>query len=294
MLRWLKGRGAAASAVAQMQARITPELWRDVLQAYPFLATLGADEAGQLQARAAWLLASKTMNGARGQVLSDFMRLSIAAQAALPILNLSPTLYEGWEEIIVYPEGFSIPRIHQDDAGVVHEYDEEAAGEAWEGGPVILSWADTLPGDTAFNVIIHEFAHKLDLSSGDADGIPDLSAHPGLSPRTWRRILSSSLDQFTVALDTIEAAIPGDIDPESEAAAPWYSQLPLDPYAATDEAEFFAVSSEHFFVDPAPLALALPDWYELLRAYYRQDPLARAADGGPKSPDALAGHPGHS
>jgi len=276
MLRWLKGRGAAASAVAQMQARIVPELWDDVLRAYPFLEVLDAEESERLRARAAWLLASKTMNGARGLVLSDFMRLSIAAQAALPILNLSPTLYEGWEEIIVYPEGFSIPRVHQDDAGVVHEYDEAAAGEAWEGGPVILSWADTLPGDTAFNVIIHEFAHKLDLSSGDANGIPDLHAHPGLSPRAWHRVLQASLDRFTAALDAIEAAIPPDVDPESDAAAPWYNQLPLDPYAATDEAEFFAVSSEHFFVDPEPLARDLPDWYELLRAYYHQDPLARS------------------
>lgn len=276
MLRWLKGRGAAASAVAQMQARIAPELWDDVLRAYPFLEVLDAAENERLRARAAWLLASKTMNGARGLVLSDFMRLSIAAQAALPILNLSPTLYEGWEEIIVYPEGFTIPRVHQDDAGVVHEYDEAAAGEAWEGGPVILSWADTLPGDTAFNVIIHEFAHKLDLSSGDANGIPDLHAHPGLSPRAWHRVLQASLDRFTAALDAIEAAIPPDVDPESDAAAPWYNQLPLDPYAATDEAEFFAVSSEHFFVDPEPLARDLPDWYELLRAYYHQDPLARA------------------
>lgn len=276
MLRWLKGRGAAASAVAQMQARIAPELWDDVLRAYPFLEVLDAEESERLRARAAWLLASKTMNGARGLVLSDFMRLSIAAQAALPILNLSPTLYEGWEEIIVYPEGFTIPRVHQDDAGVVHEYDEAAAGEAWEGGPVILSWADTLPGDTAFNVIIHEFAHKLDLSSGDANGIPDLHAHPGLSPRAWHRVLQTSLDRFTAALDAIEAAIPPDVDPESDAAAPWYNQLPLDPYAATDEAEFFAVSSEHFFVDPEPLARDLPDWYELLRAYYHQDPLARS------------------
>lgn len=277
MLRWLKGRGATAAAVVQMQSRITQKLWRDVLQAHPFLNALSAEDTEQLQTRAAWLLASKTMNGARGQELTDFMRLSIAAQAALPILNLPPTLYEGWEEIIVYPEGFTIPRVHLDDSGVVHEYDEEAAGEAWDGGPIILSWEDTLPGDGSFNVIIHEFAHKLDLSSGDADGIPDLGAHPDLSARTWRRILNDSLEQFTANLDTVEAAIPHDVDPESDAAAPWYRQLPLDPYAATDEAEFFAVSSEQFFVDPAPLAHALPDWYALLRAYYRQDPLTRAS-----------------
>ncbi|MVW71924.1 zinc-dependent peptidase [Bordetella sp. 15P40C-2] len=275
MLRWLKGRGAATSAVAQMRARIAPGLWSEVLQTYPFLWALETAERDALLDRAAWLLASKTMNGARGLTLTDFMRLSIAAQAALPILHLSPRLYEGWEEIIIYPEGFRIPRVQQDEAGVVHEYDEDAAGEAWDGGPVILSWDDMLPQHGAFNVIIHEFAHKLDLSSGYADGMPDLSAHVELSPRAWRRTLSASLDQFTEALEAVEAAIPADVDPESDEAAPWYDQLPLDPYAATDEAEFFAVSSEHFFVDPEPLAHALPDWYQLLRVYYRQDPLNR-------------------
>lgn len=281
MLRWLKGRGASASEVAQVRDRIEPGLWSRVLQAHPFLAALDADEREQLLARAAWLLASKNLNGARGLEPDDFMRLSIGAQAALPILNLSPTLYEGWDEIIVYPEGFSIRRVHQDDAGVVHEYDEAAAGEAWDGGPVILSWADALPREGAFNVVIHEFAHKLDLASGQADGMPSLAAHPDLSPRTWQHILETSLDRFTEALDAIESAIPGHIDPESPDADPWYGQLPLDPYAATDEAEFFAVSSEHFFVDPEPLARALPEWFELLRAYYRQDPLSRLAHAAP-------------
>ncbi|MEN5166908.1 MULTISPECIES: zinc-dependent peptidase [Achromobacter] len=277
MLRWLKGRGARASEVAEMQARISPELWRQVLDAHPFLAALNADETAQLLARSAWLLASKTINGAQGLDVSDFMRLSIAAQASLPILNLAPELYEGWDEIIVYPASFRIPRSRQDDDGVVHEYIEDAAGEAWEGGPLVLSWEDTQLSDGGFNVVIHEFAHKLDLRSGFADGMPSLAAHPDLKPQVWRRVLDDSLDRFIAALDAVEAAIPRDVDPESEEADAWYGQLPMDPYAATDEAEFFAVSSEHFFVDPFPMQQALPEWYDLLRAYYRQDTLARYA-----------------
>ncbi|MDH3066157.1 zinc-dependent peptidase [Achromobacter insolitus] len=277
MLRWLKGRGARPSAVAEMQARISPELWRQVLDAHPFLAALTAAEAAQLLARSAWLLASKNINGAQGLEVSDFMRLSIAAQASLPILNLAPELYEGWDEIIVYPASFRIPRSRQDDDGVVHEYLEDAAGEAWEGGPLVLSWEDTQFSDGGFNVVIHEFAHKLDLRSGYADGMPSLAAHPELKPQSWRRILDDSLDRFIAAVDAVEAAIPHDVDPESEAANAWYGQLPMDPYAATDEAEFFAVSSEHFFVDPYPMHEALPQWYGLLRAYYRQDPLERYA-----------------
>jgi len=258
-----------------MQSRITPDLWRHVLSAYPFLAALSPSETEQLHGRAAWLLASKTINGARNQPLTDFMRLSIAAQAALPILNLSPSLYEGWEEIIVYPNGFSIPRSHQDEIGVVHEYIEDAAGEAWDGGPIILSWEDSLPDKRGFNVIIHEFTHKLDLYSGEANGIPSLTAHPNLSLSTWQRVLTDSLHRFTSALEAVEAAIPPDVDPESDEAAYWYDQLPLDPYAATDEAEFFAVSSEYFFVEPAALSTALPEWYGLLCAYFQQDPLSR-------------------
>ena len=194
MLRWLKGRGARASEVAEMQARISPELWRQVLDAHPFLAALNADESAQLLARSAWLLASKTINGAQGLEVSDFMRLSIAAQASLPILNLAPELYEGWDEIIVYPASFRIPRSRQDDDGVVHEYIEDAAGEAWEGGPLVLSWEDTQLSEGGFNVVIHEFAHKLDLRSGFADGMPSLAAHPDLKPKVWRQVLDDSLD----------------------------------------------------------------------------------------------------
>lgn len=277
MLRWLKGRGARAAEVAQMQARIAPELWRQVLDAHPFLAALDADESAQLLARSAWLLASKTINGAQGLEGTDFMRLSIAAQASLPILNLTPTLYEGWDEIIVYPAGFRIPRKQMDEDGVMHEYLEDAAGEAWDGGPLVLSWEDTQLSEGGFNVVIHEFAHKLDLQSGLADGMPSLAAHGDLKPRDWRRVLDDSLDRFIAAVEAVEAAIAHDVDPESAEADAWYGHLPLDPYAATDEAEFFAVSSEHFFVDPQPMAEALPEWFGLLRAYYRQDPLARYA-----------------
>lgn len=275
MLRWLRGLGASPTEVAQMQSKIAPDLWRHVVQAHDFLSALSPSEAEHLKHRAAWLLASKTINGARGAPLTDFMRLSIAAQASLPILNLSPVLYEGWEEIIVYPDSFAISRVEIDEAGVAHELHEEVSGEAWEGGPVVISWADTLSGDTADNVIIHEFAHKLDLYAGQANGVPDLSAHQELSTRTWKHILTTSFEQFSDALDTVEASIPRHIDPESDEASPWYQQLPLDPYAATDEAEFFAVSSEHFFVSPTSLSRTLPKWYSLLCTYYRQDPMQR-------------------
>jgi Mlc titration factor MtfA (ptsG expression regulator) len=281
MFRWLTGRGARDAAVSDMDARITAAQWQWVLDTHGFLQELSDDDKLQLRARIAWFLASKTINGAAGFELNDEVRLSIAAQACLPILHLEPSRYEGWHEVIVYPGGFLIPRTEVDDDGVVHEYVQEAAGEAWEGGPLILSWEDADPmqeadGGYAFNVVIHEFAHKLDLADGGgADGMPGLHAHPDISPRVWMRVLDASYDAFRAQLDAVEAAIPPDVDPESADADEWWDTLPLDPYAATDPAEFFAVSSEAFFVHPEPLADAMPEWYALLKAFYRQDTVAR-------------------
>jgi Mlc titration factor MtfA (ptsG expression regulator) len=278
MLGWLFARGASTADITQMQARITPELWGQTLAAHPFLDGLTRTEKEQLKVRTAWFLASKPMTGAAGLVLTDEIRLSIAVQASLPILMLDPKLYEGWSEVIVYPDSFLIPRADVDEDGIVHEYTQEAAGEAWDGGPVILSWADAAPRPQesmadGFNVVIHEFAHKLDLHNGEADGVPSLRAHTDISARAWRRVLDASYDRFCNALEAVEASIPPNVDPESEEADAWFAKLPLDAYAATDTAEFFAVSSEAFFVNPRPLRAALPAWYELLGRYYRQDPL---------------------
>lgn len=277
MFRWLSGRGARQRDIALESARITDAIWRRTVRAHPFLVGLTPQDDAALRERAAWLLASKVFNGAQGFQLNDEIMLSIAIQAALPIMALSPILYEGWHEIVVYPGGFLIPRTDIDDSGIVHEYMMQASGEAWEGGPVILSWADAGPrqGEQAANVVIHEFAHKLDLQSGEADGIPGLHAHPQLSRRRWRQVLEASFEQFNLALDAVETAIPADVDPESPDAEQWYRALPLDPYAATDPAEFFAVSSEAFFIAPHAMARQLPAWYELLKRYYRQDPLER-------------------
>jgi len=280
MLRWLLGKGARRAKVERELASIDAVQWAAILDGHAFLRGLSPEEDHALRHRVAWLLASKRFSGTHDLQLNQDMLLSIAVQAALPILNLDPRLYEGWTEIIIYPGGFLIPRTEVDESGVVHEYVEEAAGEAWEGGPVVLSWEDCGPGmRDDINVVIHEFAHKLDLCHGDADGLPWLGDHaPALTPRAWKRVLDSSLQDFCARVERVEAAIPPDVDPESEDAEPWYGCLPLDPYAATDPAEFFAVSSEAFFVSPALLAGAYPDWYALLSQYYRQDPLTRMGE----------------
>lgn len=276
MFRWLAGRGASRRRVAQELSLISSQAWRHAVAHLPFLAGLSRQQDEALRKRVAWLLASKNFSGAQGLEITDDIRLAIAIQAALPIMELDPVLYEGWIEIVVYPGGFLIPRSEVHEGGVVAEYMLAASGEAWDGGPVILSWEDSQPGKPqTMNVVIHEFAHKLDLYGGVADGMPSLHAHPDIRPSKWMRVLDAAFDNFNNSLHTIEREIPRHIDPESDAAAPWYDRLPLDPYAATDTAEFFAVSSEGFFVNPAPLARALPDWYGLLAQYYRQNPLQR-------------------
>lgn len=275
MFRWLLGRGASARRVAQQAALIPMQTWVRTLAAHPYLTGLSHDEQAALRERTAWILASKAFSSTHDLVLTDDILVSIAVQAALPILQLNPKFYEGWSEIIVYPGGFLIPRQETGDDGVVHEYVQAASGEAWDGGPVIISWEDARAGSEASNVVIHEFAHKLDLTDGVADGVPLLTDHPQLSAKQWHQILEVSFERFNSALERIERAIPHDVDPESPAADPWFDQLPLDPYAATDPAEFFAVSAEAFFVRPQPLAAALPDWFNLLRGYFRQNPLDR-------------------
>lgn len=118
--------------------------------------------------------------------------------------------------MIVYSSGFVVDRNHQDDNGVVHEYQDLLTGEAWKGGPLIVSWRDSQDTSSAHNVVIHEFAHKLDPRWGDADGMPELNARRDIDSRQWRRVLDDSLEAFRQALETVETATPPDVDPESE------------------------------------------------------------------------------
>jgi len=246
--------------------------WRRISGRLPFLAHLDDSERRQLKANCEAFIAEKQFSGAAGFAVDDDVRISIAIQACLPTLHLALRAYRDFVEIVVYPDRFVAPRKQVDEAGVVHEFDDELVGEAMDGGPVVLSWPDADPNGqhAGYNVVIHEFAHKLDLLDGGADGTPPLPA--GMRAR-WTRTMTDAWDDFCARLDALEASIPRHIDPESEAGSAWYDRLPLDPYAATDPGEFFAVASEHFFTAPLPLRRAYPALYELFRDYFRQDPL---------------------
>jgi len=261
---------------------IPDDLWARTISALPCCARLTHDERARLRALAARLLAEKQMAGAGGLVLEAAIQVNIAAQACLPVLNLGLHWYRGWSGIVVYPGRFAVPRHIADEDGVVHEITDELSGEAWSGGPVVLSWGDAADGGTAVpgagNVVIHEFTHKIDMLEGSANGCPAFSrtSHPLLDPDDWRDALLDALERMDAELALIADELPDGVDPDSAAADPYYAHLPLDPYAATNEAEFFAVSSECFFVAPGPLRDAFPRWYALLAAFFRQDPLAAA------------------
>ena len=270
MLRKLRARWSGRPV-----SRISDHDWQRNTSLIPFLGHLDDDERRQLRGSCENFLAGKQFSGAAGFEVGDDICLQIAIQACLPVLHLPLRAYDDFVGIIVYPDRFIATRQETDEAGVVHEFDDELAGEAMEGGPVVLSWPDADPrGSRAgYNVVIHEFVHKLDLLDGFADGAPPMPR--ALRPR-WMQTMSETFADLQHRLDAIERAIPPDVDPESPAAEAWYDQLPVDPYAATDPGEFFAVASETFFTAPQQLCRSWPQLYALFRDYFGQNPLSGA------------------
>ena len=237
-------------------ARIDEALWARVASGLSFLRGLSAEEAARLRELVVLFLSEKEMHGARGLKLTDEVRLSIAAQACLPILNLGLDAYSGWVGVVVYPGEFRVRKEEMDENGVVHTSDEDLAGEAWPGGPVILSWEDVRLAERGYNVVIHEFAHKLHMDGEGDENFP--AARAGTDAAKWRKTLEESYRRFC-----------GEVD----AGEPTF----IDPYAAEHPAEFFAVMSEAFFTESAVLARDWPELYEQLALFYRQDPAGRAS-----------------
>ena len=229
-------------------------LWQHVTGSLPFLQGLTDAEGQRLKDCAVLFLDEKQMHGARGFVLTDAVRLSIAVQACLPILNLGLDAYQGWVGIVIYPGEFKVRREEMDASGVVHEYDDELSGEAWPGGPVILSWQDVELGAAGYNVVIHEFAHKLHMSRGDMDDFPPPHVH--MDRERWLAAWDAAYDEFCAEVDRgIDTLI--------------------DPYASEQPAEFFAVLSEAFFTLPQAVRSIYPELYAQLALFYKQDPATR-------------------
>ncbi len=243
-----------------LQRAVLPQLqWRETVASLAVLRGLNKDELEQLRQLVLLFLYEKTLVGVQGLVLDDGMRMRIAAQACLPILALGLDYYRGFQTVLVYPGGFVARHEYQDEAGVVHVDTSALSGEAWEHGPVVLSWDEGAAGqaDAGANLVIHEFAHTLDMLTGAANGLPPL--HDTMGVAQWAADFGAAYKDLNDRLARNE-------------------DTPVDAYAAQDPAECFAVLSEAFFVAPLQLRDSYPAVYAQLRAFYRQNPALRALD----------------
>lgn len=252
---WQRAREEAA-----LRRRAIPDdLWKRTLVRFPFLRWRSPEDQIELRRLTSLFLDRKEFTAAGDLRLTNAVVVSIAAQAVLPILKLGLARYDSFVGIVVHPDQVVARRNVQGDDGLVHEYDETLAGEAVQGGPVMLSWRDVReagrPGSPGYNVVVHEFAHVLDLADGRSDGVPLLPA--GLSRAAWLAVLESQFEAFVRRVDADE-------------------QTALDAYGASGIDEFFAVASESFFVNPHGLAAEHGPLHEMLKRLYMQDPRAWA------------------
>jgi Mlc titration factor MtfA (ptsG expression regulator) len=240
---------------AQPAVRFDPDAWSETLS-LPVFAGLPQADQDRLRDLTQHLLAEKTFSAAGGAEVDGYVCTVIAAFAALPVLNLGQSAYGDWREIVVYPGEFLHEGHEMDEVGVVHHVRHVRSGEAMYGGPLVLSWDDVAASGSGegYNVVIHEFAHKLDMKNGAVDGLPPL--HSGMRVEDWSAAFTAAYQALCQQVDAGQ-------------------ETDIDPYAAESPAEYFAVLSEYFFEAPSLVRHCCPDVYAQLRLYYRQDPLAR-------------------
>ncbi len=245
MFRWL--RNVLAKSAPQLVApkEIPDEIWKVVMTRYPFLESINTTDKDKLRSMCSEFLSTKEFFGAQGFEVTDEIAVCIAAQACLPVLHLGLHWYDDFVGIVVHSGEVVARREVEDENGVVHHYDEVLSGEAMERGPITLSWADVeLAGESAsdgYNVVIHEFAHKLDMKNGQVDGCVPLPAdfmNAGSSAKArtlWLSTMQKSFDSFKEKVIIAE---------RFSGEPPW-----LDAYGAESVDEFFAVSCEAYFVN---------------------------------------------
>ncbi len=236
-----------------------PAEWLGILQErVPYYRLLSPEEQVELRKLIRVFLAEKMFEGCGGLEMTDEIRVTIAAQACILLLNREHDYYAGLRSILVYPSSYSAPAEFVDPVGIVHEGAEGRLGEAWLRGAVILSWDDVRRGsadsEDGHNVTLHEFAHQLDQEDGSFDGAPVLEKVSHY--RSWAHVLLKEYKALREAANLGQETL-------------------IDQYGATNPAEFFAVITEAFFERPKALKEKHPELYEELRKFFRQDPLAR-------------------
>jgi Mlc titration factor MtfA (ptsG expression regulator) len=269
------------SAVARKEETPIQADWRRLIERrMPAVSALTDLQRDRLLHAVRDLLRTRHWEGCGGLALTSEMQLIIAAQASLLTLELPGDPYPRLETLLVYPSTFVPTRavdVRKWTRGSVAEPSLPELGEAWSSGTVVVAWDAALDGSQngsdGRNVVIHEFAHLLDFQYRLTRGDPDLSGlvrnaeESAASPNipggdTWRQVMSQSFERHCAEVDQGTAAL-------------------LDRYAATNEAEFFAVSTEVFFERPAGLRAAYPLLYEQLSRFFGQDPAGRTGASGP-------------
>ena len=237
-----------------------PAEWQEVLNNnVAVYALLTEDEQQRLRGDLRILIAEKSWEGCAGLELTDAMKVTIAAQAALLTINRKHNYYPNVESILVYPNDYRARNKQQDASGVVQNAITGRLGEAWtNSGPVILSWFDAVRGGSnpadGRNVVYHEFAHKLDSGDNEMNGVPLLDSDEQVTE--WAEVMQAEYDHLVAAV------------------AHGHETL-LDPYGATNPAEFFAVATECFFEKPVQMRNRHPRMYHVLQRYYQQDTAKR-------------------
>ena len=238
----------------RIKARPLPWEWKRIIDEIPVLAHLTSADREELEGTTKVLMHEKHFEGAGGITLNQEMKVTIAAQAALLLLHRRTDYYPRLVSIIVYPSQYVAPNVQRDPTGIVTEGPQVRAGESWSRGAVVLAWDEVAAGAASqrpgHNVVIHEFTHQLDAENGEMDGVPLLTAdrYP-----IWVRVMEEEYAHLRAAVDAGQPTV-------------------IDPYGATNPAEFFAVVTELFFTAPGTLLDAHPRVYETLADYFRQDP----------------------
>lgn len=253
MFAYFKNRRRAALRKKPLTADQRAVLRQNV----PYLAKLDDPEREQLEGLIRIFLAEKSFEGCGGLELTEEIRLTIAAQACLLLLHLDTDIYPNVESILVYPGAYRV-RATRSDGPIVIEGDQARTGESWTRGLVVLAWDHVKFGaarpEDGQNVVLHEFAHQLDGESGWMDGAPELGALARYA--SWAKRLG---DEFSELSQRLHSGLSSDID----------------PYGATNPAEFFAVITEMFFEQSRAMKQRHPALYQELALFYRQDPAAR-------------------
>lgn len=240
----------------KIRSRPFNKAWRRIIQRrMPYFRKMPADLQLQLKRHIQVFLSEKQFIGCNGVVITDEIRVTVAAQACLLLLNRPTDYYPQLRSILIYPRAFIIAQQQQQTGGVLLNRQVTLAGESWENGKVILSWDDTKTGadipDDGHNVVIHEFAHQLDQENGHANGSPILGKNQDY--QTWSKVFSAQFEALQHDASRGKKSL-------------------FDYYGATNPAEFFAVASEVFFEQSEQFQRDYSDLYKQLQMYYRVDP----------------------